>query len=407
MRVLGITIRSRVFTDVPNVMLTSSTCKQGDGGPCHLYTCVATNVTSVEWWIDDTEVAFYTPSIYDTIPKRLLSQSKITQAEVIIEAVKPITSLGVYTIHSTMKFAENELSPETVKCGSKRVYDTITSDSGLRWLNYSSTPADPSVNLTSDITLQGDICPISVQFNCSIQDLPYVIWFLGDEDLVKFSPEKQNYPYNLCEHLYEDHQILKEICSYHGKLVIVNVTESDTGKDRYNIFSTFELRTYFINDGKGREYDTVSCGSNEHKGTVPTNFTVSCNNPSLDPTVKLTAKPNASHPCPSVGTELTCVGNDLQSLTWSYNLHHNITEPYVYNFITDQFPLKLHSSLSGVRVTINSADMKNDYFNHFGFVSILNFTESYNNITSVTCGSSKETKKVDLNCKCITQDKNV
>ena len=283
-------------------------------------------------------------------------------------------------------------------------------DHGLVNLSFLSGPAfssadshsqvNQNITLTSNITLQGDICPVGVQLNCFVPDQPSLMWFFENETVVTFTHENcHRYPCDLCEHLVGEYPLLREVCAYHGTLLINNVTQSERDKDLYSISSTFELRMYFLNNNRGDQYNFVGCGSSELKETLPTNFTVNCNDTGTSK-VEVSST-SADHELCSAGTEFTCNGTDLPSLTWNSNAGQLLIEPYIYNVTTlTRFPLELTASVPGVKITVNSASKRNDYLTQFSFDSTLIFTESVqDNVDYVSCGSAQVTEKVHFHCK--------
>ena len=230
-------------------------------------------------------------------------------------------------------------------------------------------------------------------------DQPSLTWFFENNTVETFTPKDYHrYPYDLCEHHLGEHPLLREICTYHGKLFINNATQSERDKDLYSISSTFELRTYFLNDNRGDQYSFVACGSNEHMETLQTNFTVNCSNPAT-PEVEI-ASTSTDHELCSAGTEVTCNGTDFPSLTWSSNAGQLLIEPYVYNIIhISRFPLELSTTIPGVKIRVDGASRSNDYSSQFSFNSTLIFTESFHNVDYVSCGSAQKTEKVHFHCK--------
>ena len=173
----------------------------------------------------------------------------------------------------------------------------------------SHSQVNQNITLTSNITLQGDICPVGVQLNCFVPDQPSLTWFFENKTVVTFTP-KDGYKHviDLCHHHVGEHPLLQEICAYHGKLFINNATQSERDKDLYSISSTFELRTYFLNNNRGDQYNFVGCGSSEHNmETLLTNFTVNCSSPA---TPEVTSMSTYTEPC-SAGTEVTCNGTEV------------------------------------------------------------------------------------------------
>ena len=230
-------------------------------------------------------------------------------------------------------------------------------------------------------------------------DQPSLTWFFENKTVVTFTPKDYHrYPHDLCEHHVEEHPLLREICAYHGKLSINNATQSENDKDLYSISSTFELRMYFLHN-RGDQYSFVACGSNEHNmETLPTNFTVNCNDPET-PEVEIASTSTDTELC-TAGTEITCNGTDLPSLTWSSNTGPYLNETYVYNITTTtHFPLELTASVSGVKIRVDSASKSNNYSSQFSFNSTLIFTESVHNVDYVSCGSAQKTEKIHFHCE--------
>ena len=291
----------------------------------------------------------------------------------------------------------------------QRIDHRLVNSSSFSGPAFSSADSHSQVNqnftfLTSNITLQGDICPVGVQLNCFVPDQPSLTWFFENKTVLTFTPE-HNYKdaIDLCEHHVGEHPLLREICAYHGKLFINNVTQSENDKDLYSISSTFELRTYFLNNNKGDRYNFVGCGSSEHMETLQTNFTVNCSNPAT-PEVEMASTSTAiDHELCSAGTEVTCNGTDIPSLTWSSNAHQLLIEPYVYNVTSNtHFPLELTVSIPGVRIRVDGASKRNDYSSHFSSNSTLIFTESVqDNVDYVSCGSAQVTEKVHFYCELV------
>ena len=230
-------------------------------------------------------------------------------------------------------------------------------------------------------------------------DQPSLTWFFENKPVLAFSP-KHIYTdaIDLCEDHDEKHPLLQEICAYHGKLFINNVTQSERDKDLYSISSTFELRTYFLNNNRGDQYNFVACGSSEHMEPLPTNFTVNCSNPGT-PEVEMASMSTDTEPC-SAGTEITCNGTDLYSLTWNFNTGPYLNEPYIYNTtIITHFPLELPVSIPGARIRVDGAIRRNDYSNQFSFNSTLILESDQNNVDYVSCGSAQETEKANFHCE--------
>ena len=241
--------------------------------------------------------------------------------------------------------------------------------------------SSPSLNLTSNITLEGEMCPGGVEFTCSARNLSFLSWYLDDVFLVQYNVEESHdYPVDLCDQVPGDHSLLKDICSYRGSVVIQDVSSENDGK-HYSFLSTLTLRAYFINNGGDIKYTQVLCGSDTYNQTLTTNFTVSCNNTAgPNPSINISSSDESKSQI-----ELKCEGTDLPSFSWFDNHNRSLSDPYIHDFTSDHFPLTLQSSMPGFKIIIHGASKRNDYTSYFNILSFLQFNMT--EVHSISCGS--------------------
>ena len=187
---------------VARVSLTST----GEGSL--VFTCVASDVKCLRWWVGEDVVASYTPSIHHTFPLSL--QSSVSGILVKIQDVQYGMIWGqYYSIHSTMTLNRSclpLLEDRVVRCGNKNVSEEMLIQSDTSYdrnalsTSLLSNESLSEVHLTSNVTLEGEMCPGGVEFTCSARNLSFLSWFLDDVLLVQYNVEESHdYPLDLCD----------------------------------------------------------------------------------------------------------------------------------------------------------------------------------------------------------------
>ena len=247
------------------------------------------------------------------------------------------------------------------------------------------------VQLSANWTLEGDICPAGIEFNCTVVYGESIQWCLGSENLASYVPkQEEKYSFNLCENI-GDNDIPPAFCINGSSLWIENVVKNES---RYDIHSSLVTTGTYINE---EQYLSIECGDGSFQKSLPVNFTMSCNPITLNLTNNNTNVDDGV--CEGV-VEFKCEGSNVDYFQWTYD---NVTLSENFCFSGhDHYPYNLHSLLQGVNCNVAAADTTNCLADRFNFRSTCSYDLSnveVSNVSSIGCVTSDDHRQALITCE--------
>ncbi len=246
------------------------------------------------------------------------------------------------------------------------------------------------VELTANISLDGDLCPSGVSFTCNADSVTILNWYL-DGLLISYNLSTGN-NIDLCETAESSRNWsnFEDFCNNGGSLHIKHSRKEHRGDNVYEAVSFLEITGSYLS-----MFSDVACG-----GVVETdvltlsNFTLSCNpvNTTLvydDNVDKEICKGNAT---------FRCIGTNIQFIQWEYNNKYSLTD---YTNISNLDP-QLNSSLSALDCSVDTWDFDDTFANSFNVISECRgdlIDIKLANVSHIGCNSSAGYEEVKILCK--------